>query len=332
MIEQDDSDLPIVAFDESGNSGQNLVDPAQPVFVLAAVGLQPGRAAELVVGIGEDGKEAKFSELRSSVEGREAVLRLIGDPVINPRTARLSVVDKPWMLAAKFIDVLVEPYFAERRRNIYAGGMHLAMTQRLYEAVAEATGADRWIELQRAFIEAMRRPTQPRRERFNRALRDARAACDDDSIAVLLDAVLAQDDAIGDVSAETVKHQLDPAPTALVEQLNFWSDVLGPHRVVHDEAGAIRDWQAHIERLSDPAVEPAEIDFGHTTAHYPLQTRVIELGASDQHPAIQVADVIAGAAVALTLTEVGARPRDEFAESLAESPLPQLVGWRLPGA
>ena len=167
--------------------------------------------------------------------------------------------------------------------------------------------------------EAMRRPSAPRRERLTRALREARAHCRDDAIAALLDAVLAQGDVVAEVSADTVEHQLDPAPTALVEQIGFWSNLLGQHRVVHDEAGAIKDWQQHIEALSDPAIEPVELTFGDTTVRYPLQARSIELGVSEEHPAIQIADVLAGAAAAVGLAELGARRSDVFTERLAAS-------------
>jgi len=176
----------------------------------------------------------------------------------------------------------------------------------------------------------MRRPSAPRRERLTRALCDARAHCRDDAIVALLDAVLAQGDVIAEVSADTVKHQLDPAPTALVEQIGFWSNLLGQHRVVHDEAGAIKDWQQHIEALSDPAIDPVELTFGDTTVRYPLQARSIELGVSEEHPAIQIADVLAGAATAIGLAALGARRSDAFTERLGAGSLPSLIGWRVP--
>lgn len=325
------SELPLVAFDESGNSGQNLLDPKQPLFVLSAVSLEDNVAAELVRRVGIKEPELKFSELRASEEGRRVVEQLLNDRAISPRSARLSLFHKPWMLAGKFVDLLVEPYFAGRGHNMYVGDMPLNMAHGLYTGAAAALGDERWDELQRAFIETMRRPSTPRRERLTRALRDARAHCRDDAIAVLLDAVLAQDDVIDEVSAGMLKHQLDPAPTGLVEQIGFWSNLLGQHRVVHDEAGAIKDWQQYIEALSDPALEPIELTFGRTKVRYPLQARSIELGVSEEHPAIQIADVLAGAAAAVGLAELGARRSDAFTERLAAGSLPSLVGWRVPG-
>ena len=318
-----------MAFDESGNSGQNLLDPDQPLFMLSAVALEDDVAAELVKRVGIGDAELKFSELRTSEAGRRAVEQLVNDPAITDRSVRLSLFHKPWMLAAKFVDMLVEPYFAGRGHNMYVGDLPVNMANGLYAGAAVAMGAERWLELQRAFIDVTRRPTRARRERFMRALQDARANCRDDAVAVLLDAVLAQEDVVGEISAGTVGHQLDPAPTALVEQVGFWSNSLGPHRVVHDEAAAIKDWQPYIEPLSDPAMEPVEVLIGDTTVRYPLQARSIELGVSEEHPAIQIADVMAGAAVTVGLVELGARSPDGFTEGLARV-LPSLVGWRVP--
>lgn len=43
--------ISVVAFDESGNTGQNLLDPEQPIFALASVCLTQAEITELTSSI-----------------------------------------------------------------------------------------------------------------------------------------------------------------------------------------------------------------------------------------------------------------------------------------
>ena len=65
---------PTVAFDESGNSGANLLDSEQPVFVLASVHISDDEAANL---IDTKSDEVKFSKLRRSATGKRKILKIL---------------------------------------------------------------------------------------------------------------------------------------------------------------------------------------------------------------------------------------------------------------
>ena len=50
--------IPTIAFDEAGNTGQNLLDPAQPIFVLSSVCLEISEAQALCDLVGGPGRSA----------------------------------------------------------------------------------------------------------------------------------------------------------------------------------------------------------------------------------------------------------------------------------
>lgn len=67
-----------VAFDEAGNSGENLLDPEQPVFVLAAVCLEESEADSIcstALGCGQ-ATELKFAALRRRPRGQQTILEI----------------------------------------------------------------------------------------------------------------------------------------------------------------------------------------------------------------------------------------------------------------
>jgi hypothetical protein len=67
--------LPIVAFDESGNTGENLLDQLQPIYCLASVHIDESKAEALAKDLLLKGqKELRFASLRGSRRGREAIV------------------------------------------------------------------------------------------------------------------------------------------------------------------------------------------------------------------------------------------------------------------
>lgn len=308
------------------------MDPQQPIFVLCSVHLDESSAKDIVDRHRGRLEELKYSTLRKSTVGQRAIAAVINETAIRRDTVFLSMALKPWMMAGKFVDLLVEPYFHARRRNMYAGGLHFAMSNALYERGGTAMGKEVWADVQTKLVDMMKRPTEETRTMMLAALTTAREACsaEEDGIAAMLDAALSFPDITEEIYAGEVKHQLDPAPTALSNHVGQWSEAIGPHRVIHDHSDAVSDWQPYIESLSDPSMEPTVIDYGHTELRLPLQCRAIEMVDSKDHPAVQIADILAGALAALSLERFGARKPDDFIEKLGFGKLPSLVRWSTP--
>lgn len=65
-----------VCFDESGNTGQDLLSSDQPVYVLASVAVAPDIAFELVRSAAAR-SEFHFKQARRSSAGREQIVRLL---------------------------------------------------------------------------------------------------------------------------------------------------------------------------------------------------------------------------------------------------------------
>jgi hypothetical protein len=322
----------LVALDESGNTGQNLLDADQPIFALCSIHVSESKARDIVDRHRGEHEELKFSTLRRSREGQSVVEAVIDEDAITPNTVFLSLALKPWMITGKFVDLLVEPYFYARGRNMYAGGMHFEMVDALYERGGTAMGEDIWRGLQRALVDTMITPTEVTRSAMLEALRTARKACSAEEIviAAMLDAALSFPDVTEEVYADDVRYQLDPAPAALSVHLEHWSEAIGPHRIAHDHSVAVSDWQPYLEQLADPSIEPTVIDYGHTQGHFPLKFTTIEMVDSLQTPAVQLADVLAGALAALALEHFGARDSHAFVERLGKGKLPSLVKWWSP--
>ena len=116
-----------IFFDESGNSGQNLHDEADPAFVLASCAFTDDEEAELLSRLDTfKGPELKFSKLRKNPSGQRAVLHFLASQNIRSETACAYVVHKPFMVVTKYCDLVLEPSFREAGLNFYERGLNIA--------------------------------------------------------------------------------------------------------------------------------------------------------------------------------------------------------------
>jgi hypothetical protein len=117
------------------------------------------------------------------------------------------------------------------------------------------------------------------------------------------------------------KDQREPALTALVGHIEAWSGRLGERfRVVHDDSKVIEDWVGELMRWSDPSIEPISVETDQATFRLPFLATSIEFATSETVPAIQLADVLAGAS-AWWLKDVVSGGEDEFAAAIEATEL-----------
>jgi hypothetical protein len=285
---------PVVAFDESGNTGPHLLDDAQPIFALASVLLDDGVTAELLAPLAHRDGEAKFSVLRHDPEGQALLLALLRSPQLTPRTARVSVFHKPYMVVAKMVDLLMEPGFFARgmdeefRREGHA--LHWPTT--LYELGPEQLGAT-WHELVVAFVDSVRTPSTQRTARVRDAIDEALATAPDARLQFPLEIFAEQ--ATGALANKQPVDPLDPALPALVEHIDFWGQMIGQFHVRHDQADSLKRYRRHLRALSDRSIEPYDFVANDRVVHFPLQAVSIEFVDSKAVRQVQVADLLAGA-------------------------------------
>ena len=150
--------VPRVSLDESGNTGEALLDSEQPVYVLGSTSLGASESAALIsqAGIGQP-KEFKFSSLRKSAAGRAAALRIMSQ--LRPETAKAAIVNKRFMVVAKMVDTLVETLASATGFNLYATGAHRALTEVWYATMPILLGNDETNRLLDGFVSMCRRPS-----------------------------------------------------------------------------------------------------------------------------------------------------------------------------
>ena len=122
-----------VCLDESGHTGANLLDSAQPVFVYAAVAIDESRALEVhreaIAEFNIGASELKGNSLLRRSKGRDAISWLLEE---TSRQTRIVAVNKEYALACKFFEYVFEPALAERNAFFYSIDFHRFIAVLLY--------------------------------------------------------------------------------------------------------------------------------------------------------------------------------------------------------
>jgi Protein of unknown function (DUF3800) len=139
--------------DESGFTGQDLLNPDQPYFSYSSVLIEPQEAEEIVVQAKADfrlGNELKGSRMLSSSPGRRAA-EFIFDKVVERSIT--VVANKQFALAGKLYEYIFDPV-VEGSTALYEVGFHKCLTNLLYSQFTSTSSST--IELLNGFQRAVR--------------------------------------------------------------------------------------------------------------------------------------------------------------------------------
>jgi hypothetical protein len=325
--------IPQVIIDEAGNTGENLLDAAQPIYALAAVRVNDDARRAIATALARTQMtELKFQRLRTSSAGRHNILKLLDEVELRPGTAAMMVAHKPWMLAAKLVDELIEPRMLAKGIQMawYASGAAKRMAHALFALAPGALG-DLYPELQAAFVVLLRDYSEENAAAFLAALRRARIVCANEQIHELLSVMIDTPAEIRDEFA-TRQDALDPGLTSLHCQAGHWSSLLAePFEVVHDDSNTVRRWAKELEgiavareRTGEPP-RPQTLVVGEIEMPLPTMLQSISFVTSEHDERVQLADVLAGAAAHVFGVQTGAKAPDRFARELEDAGVADLV-------
>lgn len=311
-----------VWFDESGNTGPDLLNRQQPLFILASTSVSATTARDVLTDAGfTEAVEAKSATALRSGRGRRMTLAVLHDPRLKDGVA-LGVVDKVFHSTAKLVSTVIDWQIEQ------VTGLSLELqgqsAKRLAVSLHERlTGGTRGLlpegrAFLNDFIEAVRRQDAPSIDRFRaRAMELA-----DSTLPVALRDALHVAARGADRVRDWDIDDLDPGLSLLFRLAELWEDRVGDCRLVHDRRDAVHRWTSRIEEMQ--ARERIRIDLGEGNEYLDyVAGRALRIETSHEHPGIQVADLLAGCARVLFNEMRGDSASTSFAKELLNSPMGQ---------
>lgn len=311
----------LISCDEAGFTGNRMLDAAQPYFAYASVDLALDEASSIVGELRSRHRlqmgELKAAKLLKRPRGRAIVAEVLGQ--IEGRYIA-TLYDKRLSLAAKFFEYIYEPVLQRNNMLFYHHNLHWFVATYLYmQMVASGEGAE---ALAMQF------------ERFMRSLDPADAPAlfgtgDEQHFNMLLGPILrfargykvtiARETRNLQLTGDNGKWILDLTISAVTDHLRNWAERHSLFEVVCDDSKPLRAL-AGIYDVMINRPEPVYMEaFGKRVRLTWNMAKPITFVSSSDHSAVQLADLIAGTAVA-----VGANQGDESYRELAEAIQPHL--------
>ena len=287
--------MKLIAFDESGNTGADLLNVQQPVFVLASANLDKEEAEDLLSCVyTQQAREAKFINLKKSNSGKKKIITFLEKVKNKKQTIKTFFFHKRYMVVTKIVDVLIETLAFRDGIDLYKDGMNIALANLHYCCMPVFCGTDRTQELYAAFVNMIRTQDNPSIDRFFYAAWQVYSACYDEKYQSSLAPILASEELIHEILRDTTSRLLDPAIPAFFSLCANWGDELEEYfDVLHDKSKPIFQEKDTLELLMLKEIPFKEIGYDRRKHGFPLKANGINFGDSKHDPRLQVVDLIA---------------------------------------
>lgn len=286
--------MDVFSIDESGYTGFDLLNANQPFQGASAVAISNEDAAVLIK---EHFPTLKASELKYRALARRPVnhdrLLSLQQSVLSQYKCVTYVCGKRFLLLLMFLDYAVEPYYYERGVDFYENGQNYALASLLYHVGPSIFGKEKFDALLAAFQQAVKEKTQASLIDLVRKSRSINWQELPEAIGPLVYASPECLDAIATPGVTT-----DAAFVVLQSLISRMESMAsGTYRVEHDNSKNLRRYHELLQKFIEHDVE---IEFRQTklaSIKFPLKLSSVTQVDSKESPAVQIADVLIGAAV-----------------------------------
>ncbi|WP_144981070.1 DUF3800 domain-containing protein [Halomonas sp. C22] len=287
--------VPHIYFDESGNTGSNLLDKDQTIFTLASCQYSDAEAEKLLGLIGsKSAHEIHFKRLKRRKAGQDGIVRLMSSKLICKDKIAINIFHKEFMLASKIVDILIEHMMHLRGEDLYLNGQNIALSNMLYYCLGAFCDDDSLKEMYDSFIKMIKEQTDEAIDDFYNSVEslipDLRSKDFEKYINMILETRRCVKDALNGID----KFSLDPSIPALFAQCVNWGEKYpkGFH-VIHDDSHTIEKQRLLFAQFMDWTQDDIELGYDRRKYKLPLKGKSLTFSSSDSHYQLQVADVIA---------------------------------------
>jgi hypothetical protein len=281
--------------DESGYTGFDLLNSDQRFQGAAAIAISDQDAARL---ISEHFPKLQASELKYRALSRRPAnhprLLFLQRDLLTHYKCVTYVCDKRFLLTLMFVDYAVEPFYYERGINFYEDGQNYAMASLLSVAGPTLLGPPAFEVLLASFQHAVKEKTPEALKALVTAARGTKWRELPEALGPLTQ--YAAPECLSAIANPGVN--TDAALVvlqSLISRMEVMAD--GPYRVEHDQSKNLLTYHDLLQRFID---HDQEIEFRQTeiaTIKFPLKLAKVTQVDSKTSPAVQLADVMIGAAI-----------------------------------
>ena len=323
-----------VYMDESGFTGEDMMNPEQPVFVHVSTTLGDEECAALHSEYfsGTQGKELKHKNLGTYRSGQRRIVDLV-EAIQDLGKFTAWVCHKEFALLTYLVDLWVEPAMRRDGIDLYKDGGHLALCNMAYYYLRRFQ-TDRLLSehlrrFQRMMIDRTRKSFL---EFWDELYRDYE--CTDKARKNMLVLFLGGGVKLGyERVGEIPKRAIDPVLTTAAETCSHWrKQTTESLALVHDRSSSLARDKWLWDLITSPDIEEMTVGLPSRARIYPLNVVRTEFADSRRYVQLQFCDLVAGATAVWCRQFLGRSYGQGYVEQLEVAGIEKLqIGSIWPG-
>lgn len=287
--------IPTIFFDESGNTGSNLLDPDQPVFTLSSC-IFSAKESEMLLELVDSNSpnEAHFKSLKRRKSGQDGIIRLMSSKLLDENHMKVFIFLKEFMVTTKIVDVLIEHMMYLMGEDLYLNGRNISLANMLYYCLPSFCDKDLVNSMYKSFVVMIRDQSQENIDEFYNILERVKESSSSESFKENIDLIIFTKHCIHDALDGVDKFYLDPSIPALFSHCAQWGNTYpqGFH-IIHDDSHSIEKQRLLFAQFMDWTQGDVELGYDRRKFNLPLKGKSLKFASSEEHSQIQVADIIA---------------------------------------
>ena len=285
-----------VYFDESGNTGDNLLDKDQPTYTLASHDFTEDEAMDILTPLRllSNAQEIHYKRVKKYTAHKNALLACFNNPLVMENRVYCFGTHKRYLVCVHLVDKLLETVFYEAGYDIYKREQNIAYANIVYILGNSDWPLDRFDKLCASFIDWVRSGDVQKSEAFYEALEYLGRSLKHAQDFMLLDELRSSRKYASIITSGFDKFVLDATLPCFVSHVYFYAK---HHKdsidAVLDPSKQIDHWQGMIEFLK--SMPEKEVGTGCRKHRFPLPVNIVSTVDSKSDICIQLADLFASA-------------------------------------
>jgi hypothetical protein len=314
----------MIYFDEAGNSGGNLLDAAQPTFLLLSHNYNEEEAKQILnplLAINQ-AKELHFARLKKYEKSRKGILDCIGHPLIEKERIFHYVAHKEFMVVIQMVDQLIEQVLYSRGIDIYKGGLNLSTANIMYIMGNNVWNKTLFSQMGVAFVNWMRSKQENDKDVFYASVEQLYRSIKHRKDKQLVGLIRASRPFANNIMESVSKYSLDATLSCFNVHCHHWAKIYNePFDLVLDKSKQIEYWEEMIKFMTK-SLPKQEVGFGSRKYTYPLLIKSLSMADSEQNISIQLADILASS-LNYCYGRMATNEMDDFSTSIYNGILPE---------
>lgn len=317
-----------IFFDESGATGYNFLDPAQPIFSICSTDITPSEAEEILKTSFPTykGDEFKFQ----NILGNSHETRLVNfAKILLPKIERIFSysINKRFATLLKIIDFLVEPSIHSSGFDFYNNGYNIKYANYMYVGLSIIGGFKIFDQIITSYQTFSRNPSKGALDQMIMEFKSVKVICPDE-VKPLIDLMINGAKVIEEyINIDDIKKTNDLHLSTMLALVGRWRQMSKEDFIViYDDTASFRRHLDLWRSLTRSDADPFNFTLGDgTTVEFPL--RVIDTVSVDSKTdySIQLCDIIAGFITHKQKLEISSTPLRKTVRNALDMGLGELI-------